>query len=68
MIKKIIGIFALVVFLIGIVVTLYAGEPCRDYFSKCTEGGCGTLISAVDCKMKCHGDNITCGIPEIPNE
>jgi hypothetical protein len=67
MAKKILGALAIVVFLIGIVVTLYAGEPCKDYFSKCVNGGCGQLISAKNCKMKCiGGDNITCTQDFVP--
>lgn len=63
MAKKIVLIFAVGTLILGIALTLWADEPCSDYFSKCTEGGCGILKIAKGCKMTCEGGGITCGIP-----
>jgi hypothetical protein len=69
MAKKIIGILAIIVFIVGIVVTLNAVELCRDYFSKCIDGGCGSVISAQDCRLRClGGSTLDCNSIENPIE
>ncbi len=63
MAKKIVLIFAVGTFFLGVSLTLWADSACRTFFSKCTEGGCGNLKIAKGCKMTCEGGGITCGIP-----
>ena len=64
--KKIIVIFFIFIMIIGIVSTLKAIDSCRSVFSKCTEGGCGTMIWAQYCAMKCKGGmTIDCSIPVL---
>ena len=64
MIKRIFFGLTIIVLLIGIAVTLWAFDGCREAYSKCTEGGCGVANSAESCTMKCaSGDTIKCKEP-----
>ncbi|MDJ0837347.1 MAG: hypothetical protein QNK37_12585 [Acidobacteriota bacterium] len=45
------------------------GTACKDNYTQCTEGGCGTLDYAMECKMKCiladgSPRTITCSYPK----
>jgi hypothetical protein len=58
----------------GLYLTASQGPgACKDYFSNCTENGCGILEYATACKVGCLLSNGTikdlkCGTPGSPGE
>lgn len=63
MAKKLLATMAIIVLIVGLVSTLIAGDKCKDYFSTCTEGGCGKMITAVNCEMDCEYLGHIKGVP-----
>jgi len=61
-------------FCVGLYLTANPGPgACKDYFSTCTENGCGSLEYAEDCEVGCRLSNGTlkdlkCGTPGAPGE
>ncbi|NIM12755.1 MAG: hypothetical protein GTO45_11675 [Candidatus Aminicenantes bacterium] len=58
--KKIFAALAVIVMIVGLIATLYAGDACKTYYSKCTEGGCKDMSLAESCMMICSGGTIQC--------